>query len=92
MVHFLWLGAVVGLLCVAVERFLLRRATPDVGYAFGLASLALLAMIAGACVWLVWPAAGAGTRARGLTPPGAVTVPSEGFKVFRALSVSRKWS
>jgi len=79
MVHFLWLGAVVGLLCVAVERLLLRRATPDVRYGFGLASLALLAMIAGACVWLVWPETEAGAMARDLSPQDTDARPGFGL-------------
>ncbi len=58
MLHFLWIGAGVGLLCAILERFLLRGVAPAFRYAFGLASLGLLAGIAGLCVWKMWPEGG----------------------------------
>lgn len=53
MLHFLWLGAIVGLVAV-MARLLLRRAAPNVRYGVALAVLALLgALPIGIAAWLV---------------------------------------
>ncbi len=65
MLHFLWAGAVVSALFFAVERLLLRNASPGGRYVHGLACLAALAATAGLCVWDGWPERSPGSAGRG---------------------------
>ena len=55
MLHFLWVGTLVGLLVWLVQATLLRRAAPTARYGFGVCGLGAIALSAGLCVCYQWP-------------------------------------
>lgn len=86
MLHFLWVGALLGVLLFSFERLFLRRASASVRYGQGLISLLALVVTAALCVWHEWPESGS---AGGVAEIGAVTyedVPAPLFPIQPTVS------